>query len=163
MTPPGERVICQTPAEGNPLNTTLPVAVSHVGWTIVPGTGGEGIALTYNEKVAMTAEQGNPEGLFVVTVIVTVFPISAFLGVYVNANGDFFEETGLTDPDPSSLIVTLVALPPKILPLIVMGAVPQVLPRLLLNNNVGGFLQSEDCPEPITKLNRKRRTRKISL
>ena len=50
-----------------------------------------------------------------------------------------FEETGLTDPEPFSVIATLVALPLKVLPLTVTGAVPQVLLLVLLKETAGGF------------------------
>ena len=81
--------------------------------------------------------QGTPSGLFVVTVIVIVFPASEAAGVYVKENGETEAETGLTDPAPFSVIVTLVALPPKVLPEIVTGVVPHVLPLMLLSVTKG--------------------------
>ena len=33
----------QVPAGGNPFRTTDPVDTVHVGWVIVPGTGGVGV------------------------------------------------------------------------------------------------------------------------
>jgi hypothetical protein len=51
------------------------------------------------------------------------------------------EEPGLTLPAPFSVIVTLVALPPNVLPLTVTGDVPQVLPEVLLRWSVGPFTQ----------------------
>ena len=46
VTPPGERVNVHVPAEGKPLNTTLPVAKEHVGCVIVPAAGADGLAFT---------------------------------------------------------------------------------------------------------------------
>ncbi len=45
VTPPGDLVIVQLPL-GNPLNTTLPVGVVHMGCVIAPTTGAPGKALT---------------------------------------------------------------------------------------------------------------------
>jgi hypothetical protein len=53
-------------------------------------------------------------------------------------------ETGLTDPEPFSVIVTLVAPPLKVLPLTVTGVVPHVLPLVLLKATAGGFVQPHD-------------------
>jgi hypothetical protein len=39
--PPGVLVIVQVPVAGRPLKATLPVATAHVGWVIVPVTGGD--------------------------------------------------------------------------------------------------------------------------
>ena len=47
------------------------------------------------------------------------------------------DEAGLTVPAPFSVIVTLVALPPKVLPLTVTGVEPQVFPMVLLKETVG--------------------------
>lgn len=41
---PGKRVSVQVPSAGNPVITTLPVGESHVGWVMVPGTGGVGVS-----------------------------------------------------------------------------------------------------------------------
>ena len=83
---------------------------------------------------------GSPKGLLVVTVIVTVVPASPGAGVYVNENGDVPVDKGLTLPEPFSVIVTDVALPPKILPLTVMGLSTHVDPDELPNASVGGSL-----------------------
>ena len=53
-------------------------------------------------------------------------------------------EDGLSKPDPVVVIVTLVALPPNVLPLIVTGAVPQVLPLMLLSVRDGPFTHPHD-------------------
>jgi hypothetical protein len=106
---------------------------------IVPTAGTEVIAPTASEKVAVAATQGAPDGLFVVTVIITVLPISPAPGEYVKANTLDWDDVGLTVPEPFSVIVTLVALPPKVLPLTVTGVVPQVLPLVLLKVRLGGF------------------------
>lgn len=42
VTPPGVLVSVQVPVAGNPLNTTDPVDIAHVGWVIVPTTGAVG-------------------------------------------------------------------------------------------------------------------------
>ena len=44
MIPPGDLVNVQVPVDGNPFNTTLPVATLHVGCVIVPGVGAVGVA-----------------------------------------------------------------------------------------------------------------------
>lgn len=62
----------------------------------------------------------------------------------MNENGDEVEDVGLTDPEPFSVIVTLVALPPNTLPLTVIGEVPQVLPLELVRVTVAGFAQPHD-------------------
>lgn len=41
--PPGLLVKVHVPAEGRPVKVTLPVATEHVGWMIVPATGGAGV------------------------------------------------------------------------------------------------------------------------
>jgi hypothetical protein len=46
ITPPGVRIIIQSPEEGNPFNTTLPIEMKQVGWVIVPIVGAAGVALT---------------------------------------------------------------------------------------------------------------------
>jgi hypothetical protein len=93
--------------------------------------------------VAVAAAQGDPKGLSVVTVIITVLPASPARGVYVNANGEVPEEAGVTDPAPFSVIVTDVALV-NVLLLTVTGSVPQVLPVMLLRVRVGPFEHPHD-------------------
>ena len=41
--PPGDLVKVHVPDDGNPLNTTLPVAILHVGCVIVPAVGAVGV------------------------------------------------------------------------------------------------------------------------
>jgi len=53
-------------------------------------------------------------------------------------------DAGLTVPVPFSVIVTPVALPPKVLPLTVTGVVPHVFPLMLLSASVGGFVHPHD-------------------
>jgi hypothetical protein len=137
--PPGVRVSVHVPAEGKPLNITLPVATEHDGLVIAPTTGVEGLSFTDNVQVAFAAAQCEPKGLSVVTVIITCFPKSPFFGVYVNVKGDFDAEAGLTEPAPFSFIVTFVALPPKLLPAMVTGVVPHILPLVMLSVTVGLF------------------------
>jgi hypothetical protein len=78
---PGERVRVHVPVDGSPLNATLPVAIRHVGCVIVPTTGAAGFATTVTVQIAFAAEQGEPKGLLVVTVITIFFPMSPLAGV----------------------------------------------------------------------------------
>ena len=77
------------------------------------------------------------------TVIITVLPASPAAGVYVKAKGDVPADAGVTDPAPFSVIVTVVALT-KVLPLTVTGAVPHVLPLMLLRVSAGPFMHPHD-------------------
>jgi hypothetical protein len=52
-------------------------------------------------------------------------------------------EAGVTDPAPSAVIVTLVAVPPKRFPLTVTGVLPQVLPLAELRTTLGWFTQPQ--------------------
>ena len=113
------------------------------------------MAFTVNVYVSFAAVQGLPNGLLVVTVIKTLFPMSLLFGVYVNANGDAVAVTGLTVPVPFSDMVTIVALPPKVLPLIVTDVIPHVLPLVLLSLTVGPFTH---CPGVSIEINKKRIT-----
>jgi len=61
------------------------------------------------------------------------------LGVYVNVNGDFVDDVGLTEPEPFSVIVTFVALPPKVLAATVTAVRPHLFPEVLLSDTVGLF------------------------
>ena len=79
-----------------------------------------------------------------VTVIVTVLPASPAAGVYVKLKGEALAEEGLTVPVPFSVIVTLVALPPKVLPATVTAVVPQVLPEELLRVTAGGLTHPQE-------------------
>lgn len=54
-------------------------------------------------------------------------------------NGDDIAEGGISEPSPSSDIITLVALPPKVLPLTVIAVVPHVLPLVLERVTFGGL------------------------
>jgi hypothetical protein len=44
VSPPGVSVNVQVPLAGKPFNTTLPVAISHVGWVTVPKVGADGVS-----------------------------------------------------------------------------------------------------------------------
>lgn len=79
--PPGLRVRVQVPVEGKLFSTTLPVCTVQVGLVIVPIEGAEGMVPTVSVYVALAAAHGKPNGLSVVTVIVTFFPRSPFFGV----------------------------------------------------------------------------------
>ena len=83
--------------------------------------------------------------------IVTVVPMSPAAGVYVKLKGEALADAGVTVPAPFSVMVTLVALPPKVFPLTVTDVVPQVLPELLLSITVGGFAHPHDTAkdEPV--------------
>jgi hypothetical protein len=81
MTPPGDLVNVQVPVAGNPFRTALPVATEHVGCVILPTTGAVGISVTLRVYVAVAAMHGDPSGLLVVTVIVTVLFASEATGV----------------------------------------------------------------------------------
>jgi hypothetical protein len=48
---------------------------------IVPTTGTDGLAFTVSVNVAVAAAHGNPDGLLVVTVMITVLPASPAAGV----------------------------------------------------------------------------------
>jgi hypothetical protein len=54
------------------------------------------------------------------------------------------DEDGFTDPDPFSVIATLVALPPNVFPEIVTGVTPHVLPLSELKIRDGGLMQPHD-------------------
>ena len=76
--------------------------------------------------------------------MITVLPPSAAVGVYIKENGDTLADVGVTEPSPFSVIVTLVAVPPKVFPITVTAVIPQVLPVLLLRVTVGGLIHPHD-------------------
>jgi hypothetical protein len=106
--------------------------------------GAAGIEFTVRAYVATPAEQGDPNGLFVVAVIVTILPPSVTAGVYVNEKGDTIDDDGLNIPAPFDVNVTSVAVPPKVLPVTVTAAIPQVLPFVLLRATIGGLLHPHE-------------------
>lgn len=53
--------------------------------------------------------------------------------------GEAEEDAGVTVPPPLSVIVTLVALPPKVFPLTVTAATPHVLPEEAAKVTSGGL------------------------
>ena len=57
----------------------------------------------------------------------------------MNENGDEPADAGFIVPAPFSVIVTLVALPPKVFPLTVTGVVPHTLPLRLVSVRAGGL------------------------
>lgn len=67
----------------------------------------------------------------------------------MNENGEDAAVEGVNVPLPFSVSVTLVALPPKVLPLIETAVVPHVVPLLLLNVTVGGLRHPQEI-EKIT-------------
>ena len=60
---PGVRVKVQVPLDGKPLKTTLPVAVTHVGWVMVPTVGAIGKAVMVAEAVVVTATHPPEAGM----------------------------------------------------------------------------------------------------
>ena len=52
-------------------------------------------------------------------------------------------DVGVTDPPPFSLIVTRVALPPKVFPVTVTAVIPHVLPEVADRFNRGGLTQPQ--------------------
>lgn len=110
---------------------------------MVPLVGVEGIGSTVSVYVATASAQGAPNGLFVVIVIVTVFPSSPDDGVYVKLNGDEPEVPGLTVPLPSCVIVIRVALV-NVFPLTLTSVVPHVFPLMLLRVSVGPLTHPHD-------------------
>jgi hypothetical protein len=52
-------------------------------------------------------------------------------------------DKGVTTPPPFSVIVTLVALPPKVLPLTVTAMMPHVLPAVDPSVRSGGLIQPQ--------------------
>jgi hypothetical protein len=78
---PGFLVSIHVPVEGSPLRTTVPVDILHEGCVTVPDTGADVIWFTSSVKVDVAAEQGSPNGLFVVRVMVIVRPRSTAAGV----------------------------------------------------------------------------------
>lgn len=79
--PSGARVKVHIPVAGKPFRTTLPVTTSHVGWLMVLTMGADGLVFTVRVKVAVAAAHGVPNGLLVVTVMITVLPASPAEGV----------------------------------------------------------------------------------
>lgn len=67
----------------------------------------------------------------------------------MNENGDVLTDAGVTVPAPSSVIETLVALPPNVLLLTVIDDVVHVVPLLLPNRTVGGLTQPQDTVKGI--------------
>jgi len=86
---------------------------------------------------------GLPNGLLVVTVIVLVCPMSETLGVYVNENGLVLVDVGVNVPNPLCVKVTLVADPPNVFPVTVIGVVLHVDEVVPLRVNVVGLLHVE--------------------
>jgi hypothetical protein len=61
----------------------------------------------------------------------------------VNVKGEVADAPGVTDPAPSSVIVTDVALM-NVLPVMVTGVTPQVLPLVLLRVIAGALTQPQE-------------------
>ena len=74
--------------------------------------------------------------------IVTVVPASAAVGVYVKLKGDVVVEAGVRIPSPAVVIVTVLAFR-NVLPLTVIGDVPQVLPDVAESVREGGVAQPQ--------------------
>ena len=70
VAPPGLAVTVQLPDAGKPLRATLPVAVLHVGWVIVPTVGAEGIGLMV---IVWVPKQFEGDGsLYLITTLVAL-------------------------------------------------------------------------------------------
>jgi len=106
---------------GGPSDKEIPVILKSFPSNGATGFSDKLITITFNEYVAFAALQGDPAGLFVVTVIVTILPKSLLTGVYVKTNGEDVAAEGTRVPCPLSEIVTAVALPLNVLPLTVTG------------------------------------------
>lgn len=108
VTPPGFLVRVHVPVDGNPLRTTVPVALLQSGWVIVPTTGVEGIggcgfittpddveeihpAEFFTVKVYVPA--GSPEIVLLVPVPVTDDPPGDRVRVQVPVEGRPFRTT----------------------------------------------------------------------
>jgi hypothetical protein len=78
----------------------------------------------------------------------------------VISKGVFVTVAGTTVPVPLVDIKTLVVLPPNVLPEIVIGADPQVVPLVLLSVTVGGL---EHCPRAIFEINKKMEAKRRAL
>ena len=76
--------------------------------------------------------------------IVIVFPPSLAAGVYVKANGEVVTDVWSKVPGPFEVIVTEVALPPKLFPLTVTAVVPHVVPPVAPIVSVGALTQPHD-------------------
>jgi hypothetical protein len=68
VVPPGERVIVQEPVAGNPVKTTLPVAIEQVGWVMVPKTGADGVEACALIATLAEACETHPEAFVTVNV-----------------------------------------------------------------------------------------------
>jgi len=108
VVPPGFLVKVQVPEEGNPFISTLPVAISHSGWVIVPMAGGAGVAgwalmttlpvegevhpeALVTLKVYELAER--PDIVTIVPVPVTVVPSGVLVKVHVPVDGKLLKTT----------------------------------------------------------------------
>lgn len=66
VTPPGFLVTVHVPLSGRPVSTTLPVETAHVGWVIVPKTGGVGVG--GSPLITTLADEGDVHPVSLVTV-----------------------------------------------------------------------------------------------
>ena len=127
------------PADAVASRLTVPVPQRDAG--VVPVI--VGIVFIVILNVLESATQGEPLGLFVVTVTVIVLPASAATGVYSIVNGFMFAVLLVKLPPalPLKAMLTDVAEPPKVLPVTVTFAVPHVDSVLFVKLTVGGFAQ----------------------
>ena len=93
------------------------VILTVLGWQTSGGltTLSTGGPVTVTVKVLTAGVQGVPPGLFVVAVMVTVFPLSEAAGMYEKLNGETPTVPVERVPVPLCVKVTLVAPPPKVL------------------------------------------------
>ena len=110
---PGKRVRIQVPSAGNPVISTLPVGLSHVGWVMVPGTGGVGV--TGCGLIIASSEGSEVHSLVPLTVNVYVpgcIPVTVVLTpvpVYVAPSGwrMSVQEPGAGRPEMNTLPVEI--------------------------------------------------------
>jgi hypothetical protein len=80
VVPPGDLVRVQVPGEGKPFRITLPVAIVHVGWVIVPTIGAVGVTGCW--LITIFAEAADVQPTELVTVKLYVFgdnPVIVFV------------------------------------------------------------------------------------
>ena len=108
VVPPGVLVSVQVPVEGNPFNTTLPVATKQVGWDMVPTVGIVGVegcvlSTTFPDDEEVQPDElvtvnvyvpaASPEIVVLAPVPVLVVPPGVLVSVHVPVEGNPFNVT----------------------------------------------------------------------